>query len=131
MGWTARWEATGRSASHASAHADQRATSSWPAILHEYSDRAAYEDDPVWKAERAAESNWNRPSPPSVDIARRERAIVGRGRSLGPVPKLLRRVQAVALSRGGDRDRAYAARKLALPGRFARRWNCEGLNLIA
>jgi hypothetical protein len=33
-------------------------TNSWPAILHEYSDRTAHEDDPVWKAERAAESNW-------------------------------------------------------------------------
>ena len=30
---------------------------SWLTILHEYSDRAAYEDDPIWKEERAAESN--------------------------------------------------------------------------
>ena len=36
-------------------------TNSWPSILHEYSDRAAYEEDPVWKAERAAESNWTKP----------------------------------------------------------------------
>jgi hypothetical protein len=38
-------------------------TNSWPAILHEYLDRTAYEDDPVWKAERAAESNWTKPRP--------------------------------------------------------------------
>src|SRR5262249_46070084 len=52
---------------------------SWPAILHEYSDRAAYEDDPVWKAERAAESNWTKPRPSSIEIARMERAIVWPG----------------------------------------------------
>jgi hypothetical protein len=44
-------------------------TNSWPAILHEYSDRAAYEDDPVWKAERAAESNWTKPRPFGRDRA--------------------------------------------------------------
>jgi hypothetical protein len=27
--------------------------------------------------------------------------------------------------------RAHAARKLGLPARLARRWNCEGLDLIA
>jgi hypothetical protein len=46
-------------------------TNSWLAILHEYSDRATYEDDPVWKAERAAESNWSRPRPSSAEIADR------------------------------------------------------------
>jgi hypothetical protein len=40
-------------------------------------------------------------------------------------------VQPVALSRARDRDIAHAARKLGLPGRLARRWNCEGLHLIA
>jgi hypothetical protein len=35
------------------AQAMRRCTNSWLAILHEYSDSAAYEDDPVWKAERA------------------------------------------------------------------------------
>jgi hypothetical protein len=29
------------------------------------------------------------------------------------------------------RDITHAARKLRLPGRLARRWNCEGLDLIA
>jgi hypothetical protein len=106
-------------------------TNSWPAILHEYADRTGYEDDPVWKAERAAESNWSRPRPSSIEIARMETAIVWPGRYLGHVPQLLRTVQAVALARSRDRDIAHAARKLALPGRLARQWNCEGLDLIA
>jgi hypothetical protein len=40
-------------------------------------------------------------------------------------------VQAVALSRARRQDIAHAARKLGLPGRLARRWNGEGLDLIA
>jgi hypothetical protein len=105
-------------------------TNSWPAILHEYSDRAAYEDDPVWKAERAAESNWTQPRPSSIEIARMETAIVWPGRYLGHFAQLLRTVQAVALARARDRDIALAARKLGLPGRLGRRWNGEGLALI-
>jgi hypothetical protein len=49
----------------------------------------------------------------------------------GHVPQLLRTVQVVALARSRDRDIADAARRLPLPGRLARRWNCEGLDLIA
>jgi hypothetical protein len=60
-------------------------TNSWPATLHEYSDRAVYEDDPVWKAERAAESNWSRPRPSSIEIARMETAIVWPAHYLGHV----------------------------------------------
>jgi hypothetical protein len=60
-----------------------------------------------------------------------ETTIVWPARYLGHVPQLLCTVQAVALSRGRDRDIAHAARKLGLPGRLARRWNNEGLNLIA
>ena len=101
-------------------------TNSWLAILHEYSDRATYEDDPVWKAERAAESNWSRPRPSSAEIARMETAIVWPARYLGHVPQLLRTVQAVALFRARHGNIAHAARKLALPGRLCRRWNGEG-----
>jgi hypothetical protein len=52
-------------------------TNSWPAIQHEYSDRSAYEDDPMWKAERAADSNWAKPRPSSIEIARRWRCSNG------------------------------------------------------
>jgi hypothetical protein len=99
--------------------------------VHEYSDRACYEDDPVWKAERAAESNWTKPRPSAIEITRMETAIVWPARYLGHVPQLLRTVQAVALARTRDRDAAHAARRLGLPGRLARRRNCEGLDLIA
>jgi hypothetical protein len=51
-------------------------TNSWPAVLHEYSDRAGYEDDPVWKAERAAESNWTKSRTSPMEIARMETAVV-------------------------------------------------------
>jgi hypothetical protein len=104
-------------------------TNSWPAIIHEYCDRASYEDDPVWKRERAAESNWTKPRPSSVEIALGRSS--GRGCYLGHVPQLLRTVQAVALSRARDRDVAHVARRLRLPGRLARRWNGAGLDLIA
>jgi hypothetical protein len=106
-------------------------TNSWPAILHEYSDRAAYEDDPIWKAERAAESNRTKPRPSSIEIARMETAIVWPARYLDHVPQLLRTVQAVAVARARERDIAHAARKLGLPSRLTRRWNGEGLDLIA
>ena len=64
-------------------------------------------------------------------IARMETAIVWPARYLGHVPQMLRTVQAVALARSRDRDIAHAARGLGLPGRLARRWNCDGLDLIA
>ena len=60
-----------------------------------------------------------------------ETAIVWPAHYLGHVPQFLRSVQAVALARARDRDIAYAARKLGLPGRLTRRWNSEGLDLIA
>jgi hypothetical protein len=44
---------------------------------------------------------------------------------------LLRTVQAVALACSRHRGIAYAARRLGLPGRLARRWNNDGLDLIA
>jgi hypothetical protein len=95
-------------------------TNSWPVILHEYSDRAGCEDDPVWKAERAAESNWTRPRP-SLD---RDRADGNGDRLAGALPGS----RPAAVSHG---EGCGAWRKLGLPGRLARRWNREGLDLIA
>ena len=37
----------------------------------------------------------------------------------------------VAMSRSRDRDLEHAARRLRLPGRLVRKWNGEGLALIA
>src|SRR5262249_16999028 len=71
------------------------------------------------------------PRPSSIEITRMETAIVWPARYLDHVPQLLRTVQAVAFLRARNRGIAHAARKLRLPGRLARRWNREGLNLIA
>ena len=81
------------------------------------SDRAGYEDDPAWKTERAAESNWAKPRPSSIEIAQIAQmgtAIVWPARYLGHVPQLLRRVQAVGLARARHGDITHAARRLGL-----------------
>jgi hypothetical protein len=44
---------------------------------------------------------------------------------------LLTTVQLVALGRSRYRDVEWAAKKLSLTGRIARRWNRQGLDLIA
>jgi hypothetical protein len=49
---------------------------------------------------------------------------------LRDLPQLLRTVQCVTVIRMHGHIE-QAARKLQLPGRFARRWNHEGLDLIA
>jgi hypothetical protein len=45
--------------------------------------------------------------------------------------QLVHTVQAVAIARARDRDMEQAARQLRLPGCLVRRWNVEGLDLIA
>ena len=52
-------------------------------------------------------------------------------RYLRQFPQLVSAVQAVAAGRARDRDMEHAARRLRLPGRVVRRWNGEGLDLIA
>ena len=97
------------------------------------SDRAGYEDDPAWKTERAAESNWAKPRPSSIEIAQIAQmgtAIVWPARYLGHVPQLLRRVQAVGLARARHGDITHAARRLGLLAR-SRGDGIEGLDLIA
>ena len=97
---------------------------SWPAIVHEYSDRAGYENGAVWKAERTAvptgrSCGRHRSRSPDGDSDHLARALSGLDSA---IPQLLCSVQAVALSRARDRDIAHAARKLRLPARLARRW---------
>jgi hypothetical protein len=75
----------------------------WPAILVEYSDRAQYEDDPVWKAEQAAEANRIRTRASSVEIARMEIAIAWPARYLHETPQLLRTVGACAVAKSRHR----------------------------
>jgi hypothetical protein len=60
-----------------------------------------------------------------------ELSICWPARYLRQFPQLVRTVQAVAAGRARDRDMEQAARRLRLPGRVVRRWNGEGLDLIA
>jgi hypothetical protein len=82
------------------------------------------------KPTRSSNSRKQQPIPTSVEIARTETAISWPARYLGDVP-LHRTVGAIAHARARYREIAWAARKLGLPGRLARRWNDEGLELIA
>ena len=60
-----------------------------------------------------------------------EQAICWPARYLRQFPQIVSAVQAVAAGRARDRDMEQAARRLRLPGRVVRRWNSEGLDLIA
>ena len=60
-----------------------------------------------------------------------EQAICWPARYLRQFPQIVSAVQAVAAGRARDRDMEHAARRLRLPGRVVRRWNSEGLDLIA
>jgi hypothetical protein len=55
----------------------------------------------------------------------------GRPVTLRERPQLIRTVQAVAVARLWEHDMEHAARRMRLPGRVVRRWNSEGLDLIA
>jgi hypothetical protein len=105
---------------------------SWPTYQIEWSDALAQlEADEAQQEQEARAKNWTRIIPSAAEIARMETVVVWPARYLGHLPQLLRTVQAVAVARSRERDIAHAARKLALPGRLARRWNREGLDLIA
>ena len=103
----------------------------WPTYEHDWADRIQYEDNPTWKAERSAERNRFKPRPTSIEIARMEQAIGWPGRYLFHFPQLIRTVQAAAVARASHCDLTWVERRLQLPGRVARRWNREGLDLIA
>jgi hypothetical protein len=103
----------------------------WPKIEREYSDYVQYADDEEWKADQRAEFNRIRPNPSREDITRMEIAIAWPARYLRDVPQLLRTVQMVAVVRMRHGHNERAAKRLRLPGRLARRWNREGLDLIA
>jgi hypothetical protein len=104
---------------------------SWPLYSPDYADRAQYEDDPAWKAEQAAEKNRIRLLPIAVEIAHMEEAIVWPARYLTALPQLLHAVQAVALGRSCHREIDHIARRLKLPERLVRRWNRDGLDMVA
>jgi hypothetical protein len=104
----------------------------WPRWQYEWDDLLAQADmerDQREILERA--QNRTRIRPSSVEIAYMEAAIAWPARYLRDAPQLLRTVQIVAVIRMRHGDIERAARRLRLPGRLARRWNREGLDLIA
>jgi hypothetical protein len=92
---------------------------------------AQQEADQEQKQLDQREANRTRLRPSSIGIAHMEQAICWPARYLHMFPQLVRTVQAVAAGRAHDRDIEHAARRLLLPGRVVRRWNSEGLDLIA
>jgi hypothetical protein len=110
-----------------------RATGShWPAYAHDWADLLAQQEaDAEQKQRDQREANRTRVRPSSIEIAHMEQSIRWPLTYLREIPQLARTVQAVAAGRARDRDMEHAARRLRLPGRLVRRWDAEGLDLIA
>jgi hypothetical protein len=106
--------------------------SHWPGYAHDWADLLAQQEadaEQKRKDQRAANHTPLRPS--SVEIAHMEEAICWPARYLRHYPQLVRTVQQVAVARIRDCDTEHAARRLRLPGCIVRRWNAEGLGMIA
>ena len=120
-------------------HARADTDAARPALLrqslgyaHDWADLLAQQEaDAEQKQRDLREANRTRLRPSSIEIAHMEQAICWPARYLHSLPQLVRTVQAVAAVRARDRDMEHAARRLRLPGRVVRRWNSEGLDLIA
>jgi hypothetical protein len=104
----------------------------WPAWLVEWEDELArLEADQEEKDRAHRAQNRTRLLPSSTEIAHMETVIAWPARYLRQFPQLMRVVHCVALGRSRHRDMEWAGRKLRLPGRLVRRWNSEGLDMIA
>ena len=98
---------------------------SWPSYAPDWADLLAQQEaDADQKQRDQHDQNRVRLRPSSIDIAHMEQSICW-------PPQLVRAVQAVAVARSRDCHTDHAARRLRLPGRVVRRWNAEGLDLIA
>jgi hypothetical protein len=107
-------------------------SNSWPEYGHDWEDHLAQAGaDQEQQQQNAAAKNWTKVIPSAEEIMRMEIAISWPARYLGEIPQLLRVVGAVASARARHQPIAVAARKLRLPGRLTRRWNNQGLDLIA
>lgn len=110
----------------------QQFGSAWPAYFHGWEDQLAQqemESDQRELIERA--KNRIKVLPSSIEIMRMESAIAWPMRYVGELPQLLRAVQIVALGRSRHRDLEWAARRLRFGSALVRRWNREGLDMIA
>jgi hypothetical protein len=105
---------------------------SWPEYEIEWTDALAQAGaDAIQRAQEEASRNRVKVIPTSIEIARMEAAISWPGHYLGELPQLLRVVGAAAQSKAIYCDIPRAAHKLKLPGRLVRRWNEQGLGMIA
>jgi hypothetical protein len=105
---------------------------SWPEYSVEWEDRLAQAgSDQEQQRQEAAVRNWTKTIPSSLEISRMEISISWPARYLSELPQLLRTVGAVAGAKSRGQNIAAAERKLRLPGRIARKWNNEGLDMIA
>lgn len=108
--------------------------SAWPAyqLQVEFSDLLAMvQADATQQKQDAETKNWTRPIPSASEIARMESAITWPASYLLPYPQFLRAVSQSAHARARNRSLHWAARRLRLPPRLLRRWNRDGLDLIA
>jgi hypothetical protein len=106
--------------------------SAWPEYAHDWADMIAQQEaDEADKQRAQYEQNRTRLRPSSVEISRMEQSIAWPMRYLREFPQLVRTVQMVAVARSRDRDLEHAARRLRLPGHLVRRWNHDGLDLVA
>jgi hypothetical protein len=134
MGRPARRQTLGRGIAHAHADADASRPpgSHWPGYAYDWVDLLAQQEaDEEQKARDQHEANRARVRPGAVEIAHLEQSICWPAWYLHEFPQLVRAVQAVAVARSRDSDTDGAARRLRLPGHVVRRWNGEGLGLIA
>ena len=104
----------------------------WPAYSWSWEDQLAQEErDQAEKSQDAFAQNRVKLLPSAVEIMHMETAIVWPARYLGEFPQLLVTVGCVALARSRYRDIEFVARRLRLPPHVVRRWNRDGLDLIA
>ena len=104
----------------------------WPAHSYDWADLLAQRQRTEAElAQDAAARNWTKVIPGAEELARMEVAIGWPARYVGEFPQLVRVVQGVALARSRHLSMRRVAHRLGVPGRIVRRWNGEGLALIA
>jgi len=104
----------------------------WPEYAVEWTDALAQASaDEIQQQQEAAAKNWTRIIPSAEEITHMEQAIVWPARYLGEFPQLLRAVGTVAVCKARYQNIAAASRKLRIPQRLARRWNNQGLDMVA
>ena len=110
----------------------QQFGNAWPEYTFDWADHLAQlEAEETQRRQDAHVRNWTKVLPTSIEIARMEIAAIWPGRYLREFPQLITAVQCAAVARARHRDLHWVANNLNLPDRLVRRWNREGLDMIA